>query len=584
MAFVKVIKNKAPAQIIPLRGAQTLFGRHKNCQVVLDDASISRQHAQILESHGRYYLEDLRSRNGTLLNGSALEGRRELHDHDRFEICDFLFLFCFQQPSLDDALPDAFFGDHQSVSETSLDKSHQTELERKPLGIGDEPADSLDEHSSIISTLNASSGHGLRLNVHTEAKLQAIIQINHALGRAIGMDEVLDKILNGLFNIFPQADTGFVLLNDPESDRLVIRAMKERQEQQPSTSRISMTIIKQALDTRDAVLSADAQIDDRFHMSESISDLQIRSMLCIPLIGKDGDILGVMQLDTKQTNKQFTRGDLELFDSVASQASLAIENAVMQERLQLQRDMDRDLELATQIQLGFLPNERPRVAAYRFFDFYDAALKVGGDYFDYVHLPGNRLAIIIGDVAGKGVPAALLMARLYSAARFQLVTGKSVAAALQGLNGEIASSGLGHRFITCVVAILDLNNHTLTVANAGHLPPIMRYADRSVEAMSLKLSGVPLGIAPDTEYTESVLEMETGTTCVLYTDGITEAMNNENDIYGRHRLCEFIGNGADHVSDLIKDIVTDVEEFCAGRAQRDDMCLVAFQRMEQTEL
>src|SRR5690606_29949172 len=131
------------------------------------------------------------------------------------------------------------------------------------------------------------------------------------------------------------------------------------------------------------------------------------------------------------------------------------------------REMERDLDFATQVQLGFLPKERPKVLGYVFADYYEAALRVGGDYFDYISMPEGRLAIALGDVAGKGMPAALLMARLYSSARFQLFTAENPAEALQGLNKDIAGSGLGHRFITFVLMVLDPPTGRVTVVNAG---------------------------------------------------------------------------------------------------------------------
>ena len=135
-----------------------------------------------------------------------------------------------------------------------------------------------------------------------------------------------------------------------------------------------------------------------------------------------------------------------------------------------QRDLDRDLEFATQVQLGFLPKSKPKLPQYTFADYYEAALRVGGDYFDYVWLPDGRLAVAVADVAGKGVPAALLMARLYASTRFQLLTTPDPAVAVTNLNAEISSSGLGHRFVTFLLMVLDPLRHEMTLVNAGIRP------------------------------------------------------------------------------------------------------------------
>src|SRR5690606_17213157 len=142
----------------------------------------------------------------------------------------------------------------------------------------------------------------------------------------------------------------------------------------------------------------------------------------------------------------------------------------------------------------------PKVRGYAFADYYEAALRGGGGYFDYVSLPGGRLAIALGDVAGKGMPAALLMALLYSSMRFQLFTAETPAEALKGLNKDIAGSGLGHRFITLVLMVLDPPTGRITVVNAGHLPPILRRLSGELESVAKEESGLPLGIIPDQQY------------------------------------------------------------------------------------
>jgi serine phosphatase RsbU (regulator of sigma subunit) len=287
-----------------------------------------------------------------------------------------------------------------------------------------------------------------------------------------------------------------------------------------------------------------------------------------------------MQLSTRNIRAEFTADDLELLSSIAAQVSLAIENAALHEELLTQRDMQRDLEFATQIQLGFLPSERPKVDGYEFYDYYEAAMRVGGDYFDYIVLPDGRVAIALGDVAGKGVPAALLMARLFSSARFHLLTQPHLGKAIAGLNEEIASSGLGHRFITFVATIIDPQTHSITIVNAGHLPPILRLANGDVTPVGQNESGMPLGVSPKQTFHETKLQLDAGSSLLLYTDGITEAMNAKNEIYGRVRLEGYLNTASDGTKDQVKGLVADVEEFCDGQPQRDDICLVCLKRSD----
>lgn len=576
MAFLRVDQGRNVGQSLELRGERIILGRHPSCQIVLDNAAVSRHHAQILESHGNFYVEDLRSRNHTYLNGDVLESRRQLRNADEIRVCDVVLSFHLQQPPKREA---------GAAAEGPLEKTRvDSRVGNRPTVSDEKLVEQLNEDandsSSIIGTQSANASSSLLLAVRPEAKLRSIMEIGKALAGSLNLDEVLSRILDGLFAIFPQADNGFVLLRDPKTNKLLMRASKLRSTSDDDDVRISMTVVRKAMDSGDAILSADALTDKRFDLSESLSGLRIRSMMCVPLVGNKGEKLGVLQLDTKDLKQRFSQDDLDMLVSVASQASLAVENATLHEEILLQRDLERDLEFAMQVQLGFLPSQRPKVEGYEFHDYYEAALRVGGDYFDYISLPDGRLAFTIGDVAGKGVPAALLMARLYSSARYQLLTKPSAAAALTGLNADIASSGLGYRFVTSVFAILDPVHHTVSIANAGHMAPLLRDAKKKVKPVAQQQSGMPLGVVPTQEYGESVVDLKPGDTLLIYTDGVTEAMNPIREIYGRERLIKFLGKSPVSLDKMVNALVADVEEFCHEQAQRDDICLVALRRQE----
>ena len=270
--------------------------------------------------------------------------------------------------------------------------------------------------------------------------------------------------------------------------------------------------------------------------------------------------------------------DLDLLISVATQGCLAIENANLHQSAMQQRDFERELDFATQVQLGFLPNARPKLPGYTFSDYYEAAQRVGGDYFDYVNLPDGRIAVALADVAGKGVAAALLMARLYSSARYHLLTQPTVADALTGLNGEIATSGLGHRFITCVMLVIDPNSHEAAIANAGHLAPLRRSTKGEVQQIGLKQSGMPLGIIPDQQFQQSYFVLQPGDTWLLYTDGITEALNEHEEMYGDKKLWLCIQSAKKNLptAELGKRIIDAVHVHVGNGVQTDDITLLVF--------
>ena len=226
-----------------------------------------------------------------------------------------------------------------------------------------------------------------------------------------------------------------------------------------------------------------------------------------------------------------------------------------------------------------MPSAPPKVEGYHFFDFYEPANQVGGDFYDYIFLPGGRLAIVLADVSGKGVPAALVMARISSEVRFCLAIEPSVAEAVNRINSGFCRSGWDDKFVTFVLALLDPVREELTLVNAGHMPPLLRRGSGKVEPIGDDDSaGLPLGIDADTQYNSSTLPFSRGDFLTMFTDGISEAMNPDNKLYGIDRLAAAIGRQAPDVGALGRIILDDVKQFVAGRSQSDDMCLVCFGR------
>ncbi|MEX0714711.1 MAG: SpoIIE family protein phosphatase [Pirellulales bacterium] len=568
MAVLEVLKGLNPGQHFVLSGERSVLGRHPDCDIVLDVGAVSRQHAQILCSGNEFYVEDLRSRNGTFVNGQMVRGRQRLHDNDRVKICDLLFTF------------------HAGDAKT-------TKADTRAAGPGDTAEGSkagdmalallIDDSSgsTIMSTVDVKSSRaGLRTAaVNPEIKLKALLEISRNLGSTISLDQVLPKILDSLFKIFNQADRGFVVLQDGPGGPLVPKAVKHRRQDSEETIRISRTIVNQAMESKEAILSADAATDARFDTSQSIADFRIRSMMCAPLVDSEGRALGVIQIDTLDQRTPFQQDDLDVLASVASQAAFAVENAQLHETALRRRGWERDLDLAHKVQQGFLPSAPPQVPGYEFFDFYEAANQVGGDYFDYVALPNQRLGVVVADVSGKGIPAALLMAKLSAETRYTLVSEPSPAAALTRLNAGFSGSGWEDRFVTLVLAVIDLVGHEVQVANAGHMAPLWRRADGQVVEVATQETGVPLGVAGDSEYRQASLLLAPGECLALFTDGFSEAMNVNSELYGLERLEQQLRAKASGVKQLGDRILSDVRRFVGRRSQSDDMCLICFGRV-----
>ncbi len=559
MPVLRALQDPQPGRLIPLEGETVTLGRHPACDIVLESAAVSRQHARIVHLDDGYYLEDLHSRNGTLLNGQPVLRRVLLNEGDEIGICDLAFTFFLGSPELSG--PTLAKRPDPTPSALMVDDDHPP------------------ESSAVMSMVNLPSGAtGMRLEVNTEAKLKALIEISQHLGKALGLAEVLPKLLDSLFAIFAQADRGFIVLRDPQTGRMAPQVVKHRRLQDSQTVRISRTIVNNVMNNKEAMLSADAAADARFDMADSIVDFRIRSMMCAPLIDRDGRPLGVIQLDTLDPRNRFQQEDLDVLASVACQAAFAVENAQLHETALRDMAIRRDLAMAHEVQRGFLPSAAPRIPGYDFFEFYEPANQLGGDYYDYIELPGGRLAIVVADVSGKGISASLLMAKLSAETRYCLASEASPPQAVARLNRAFCDSAWEDRFITMVLAVLDPRRHELSIVNAGHLPPLLRRGPQVLDAAAESQSCLPLGVDHDVEYAESVLVLAPGDAMVLYTDGITEAMNAGDELYGRDRLLASLACDADGVSALGRRVLDDVKRFVGARPQSDDMCLTCFGR------
>lgn len=564
MACLQVLKGANPGQLFALDKDRFILGRHPDCDIVLDLGAVSRQHAQIVRENGEFWVEDLQSRNGTQINGESISARYRLQENDRVKICDLLFTFHLGKPGEIIAPPTRF---------------------RETMGpalVMEDDEEGEGSSSTIMSKLDVSfTDSGLRMTVRPEAKLRALVEISQNLGRVLSMDAVLPKLLDSLFKIFIQADRGLVVLRDTETSPLLLKAVKHRRAGAEDSVRISRTIVNQAMNSKEAILSADAATDSRFDMSQSIADFRIRSLMCAPLIDSDGRALGVIQIDTLDQRSRFRQDDLEVLASVARQAAIVIENANLHESALRQERVERDLELAHQVQRGFLPASPPKIAGYQFFDFYESAQELGGDYYDYVELPGQRLAIVVADVAGKGIPAALLMAKFSADVRYCLAAESDPAHAVNHLNAVVAGSGWQDRFVTCAVAVLDRPNGEVTLVNAGHLPPLLRRQNGRIETVCDDEAGLPLGVDSTQLYQKLTLPLSCGETIVLYTDGLSEAMNVEGQLFGIERIRESLAVEEPDPAGLGKYLLRQVRDFVGEKAQSDDMCVAACGRVPE---
>jgi sigma-B regulation protein RsbU (phosphoserine phosphatase) len=544
-----VLTGSQKHTVIPLEGDRIVLGRDGRFGLVITGGqvsgsvparqanTISRKHAVLTRVGGKFYIEDgdgegRPSRNRTYVNDIEVPfpERRLLAHDDRIRICDFVCLF--QQDS---------------------------------------------DSSSVEASIHHDST-SFRLRTQTADKLRIILEISNSLSKSLDADALLHQIVRQLLQLFAQADRGFFFQRDEATGRLSARVFEARTPGEPPDMRFSASIVLRCLEGVEGILGND--MVNEFPNSESVLGLPIRSLMCAPLWSQDGKAVGAIQLDTQDPKRKFTAGDLDLLMGVASQASIALSNARFYQEAVLHQRRVRDLDMARQVQRALLPQHLPDVPGYDFFAHYDSALEVGGDYYDFIPLPGGRLGILLGDVAGKGVAAALIMVKFSVEARVCLLTEPGLAEAVNKLNAVMKRAALADRFVTLAAVVLDPATHTATLVNAGHPSPLhTRHATGAVEpATPVAVSGPPLGIFEGDSWGSCQVSLEPGDGLVLFSDGVTEAEDAEGRQFKTMRARAVLEGGPASSREAGERLIRAVERHAAGCPQHDDITVVCLRR------
>lgn len=542
MAQIAFLKGISQGTTVRLEGDRIVLGRNADCGVVLNEPAVSREHAIIRRIQGKYFIEDLKSRNGTFVNSKEVKTRTPLHDRDRIKICDNLLAF------------------------------YEGQIDGDPV---DEPEES---NTTIEATLAAS---GPNFGTQSAEKLAMLIELGQDLSQTFNLDQLLPKVVESLFNVFRQADRAFLVLSD--DGKLIPKVTKSRRPTDDGgDARFSRKIVNMCIETGQALLWEDASSGKVIELTQSIADCKIRSVMCVPLMSRNTNrAFGVLQLDTLDRFKKFAEDDLKLLLAVAGQAAVAIENANMHDTLVARAGLERDLKVAHQVQKSFLPKSMPSLVGYEFHAYYESAQEVGGDYYDFIPLPGPRLGVMIGDVAGKGVSAALFMAKLSADVRYCTLTEPRLDAAITRLNVSLQEAGLLDRFVTLGACLIDPATHTIACVNAGQIPPLVyRKSTQSFEeAISRDATGFPLGVVDGFEYTMSTFRLDPGDAVILFTDGISESKNQAGADFGMPEVLKALGAGPMTPRPMVDRLLAAVRQHALGRKPHDDITVVSFGRV-----
>lgn len=575
LTLIKAPGGTASVEPMKLDGQLMIIGRSpEECQIIIQSNAVSRKHAQIHQEQSRYYIEDLNSRNGTEVNGKNIKGLGKvlLKDQDRIKICDFLFRFQDEQAPKASAMP---------VLPEGLRKRSSA------AGALDQREEAAEDAQSTVEGTFARMPNQQLLESQPAERLRAVLDISALLGKALHVDELLPKIADSMFHVFRQADRCFVIMRDENTEQLIPKVIKVRRGQPGSGDRFSRTIVRKCLETQQAFLSEDASSDSSLGMAQSIADFRIRSVMCVPLVTQDGKSLGVIQLDSSDRSKKFHADDVKLLIGVANQATVALENARLHESLIAKQKQEQETAIAREVQRGFLPQRSPDVPGYEFFAHYEAAHTVGGDYYDFIPLPDGRLVAMLGDVSGKGVPAALLMAKLGGIARACILTNPDLGQAISALNDNLLESNLNDRYVTLTAALLDPTRNELTIVNAGHMIPLLYRPQTGelVDSMEDK-GGFPIGWVPGFPYEAQTIPLASGECYLVFTDGVTDAENNKGARFGMEGVREALFGQSFRPGEVLtpkvigERIINAVRAHIGSHPQFDDIALVCFGRVD----
>jgi len=544
--FLQIVSGPLSGRVYKIDRDVVIIGRNPDCDLVLEPKSVSRRHAAIVHRSGEYLLKDIGSTRGTYVNGLRLTQPVVLKNGNIVQVGELQLTFKAQTVQIQDGEQD------QSTVFASIDMTTPS-----------------DRFLPVVKP---------------EVKLRAMNRISQAFGSTLVLSEILEKVLTTLFEIFPSAERGFVLLEDRARRTLAPEAIHTRTGP-PGDLKISKSILQRVLHNGQAVLSKDLPAE--FPNSDSLSDSQIRSLMCVPILNQKQQPIGIMQIDTKDGRGRFDQEDLDLLVSVANQISVAVQNAQLHRDVLQQKELERELQFARQVMQALLPERPASVPGYEFWDCYEPARHVGGDYYGFIPLhethdtnsgPVRRWAIAVGDVVGKGLPAALLTAKLSAEIRLFLQGQTDPARVVTRLNHQLCENGVLDMFITFLLAMLDITSHRLQLVNAGHPCPLIRRHDGRIEVFAKEQSGLPLAIQGDWQYETVETTLEPGDVVILYTDGVTDAFNLQNERFGDARLHSMLIKASAGPAAAGEMLVQQVRTHAAGRSQFDDIPIIAFGR------
>lgn len=544
MHELQIFTPDGKSEKVPLENSRITVGRSSVAELCYpDDAGLSRQHLAI-ESDGRnWYVKDLGSKNGTLLNGVRINERNALKPGDRVMAGHLIIVFDAGTERDDRTQAVVFVDPGESGSSSTM----VTDL------------------AGVISGTAAKSAEAA---ISSNAALQALIRAGNELAGERPLPELFRFILNLAIEAV-SAERG--ILMTLEGEKLEVRASKGE------GFRISNAVRDRVLQNKESVLVRDTSADEAFRERRSIVEQNVRTLIAVPLQTRE-EIIGLIYVDSPSLIREFTKDDLGMLTVMANVAAIRIEQSRFAELEKARRVMERDLEQAAMIQRQYLPSTAPKVPGLEVAGYNAPCRTVGGDYYDFFGYPSGRVAMVLGDVSGKGMAASLMMMGLQARVQVLIDEPEDLAATLTRLNRITAANCPPARFITFFVCILDGKTGDLIYGNAGHNAPLILRSNGTYE--ELTDGGPPLGILADFTYRQFRNKLEPGDMLAIFSDGVTEAVSPDDQDFDTAHLAQAIfAHRAESAAEIIARVNEDIVQWTKGAPAAEDVTLIVARRL-----
>jgi serine phosphatase RsbU (regulator of sigma subunit) len=445
---------------------------------------------------------------------------------------------------------------------TALNKTKGKEFDQEDLEIFSSLAD------QIAIALDNSYLFG-RLKKKT-LETQTLLEVEKSLSSSLNLNELLELILDSLLKVVKFDAVAIFLIDESRQEIEHIKARGFDPILEPDLQlKIGEGVAGWAAKNRESLIVPNTKEDPRYIEAR----VETKSGMAVPIVSQNRTI-GVFSLESDRPNA-YDHDDLELLEAFASLAAISLERARQHEEILEKRRLEEELSIAKRIQKTFLPRKKPQVPGFDISGINIPSEEVGGDYYDFIPINENQMGIVIADVSGKGIPAALIMASVRAGLIAEIRNNYAIRSIMAKVNNLLFESTASDIYVTAVYGVLDPKNRIFTFSNAGHNAPILRRADG--EMKYLIEGGMALGMFENSKYEERPLGLSPGEIIVFYTDGVTEAKNDGQEEFGTRRLKQVIDDSHQLGARQIRENIYEaVKKFTGVSHQEDDLTMIVF--------